>query len=723
MKLSIKQKITAAIIAGVIMSISALLVMTIFQRSRIDQKIGHDLDAISQSHLQQIVADVRSNFEITNELLDRTLKNRINFGFYYLKLHGGLKLGNSTVKWEASNQVTKETVTLELPRMLIGNTWLGQISSFKSEPPVVDELKEIVGGDWTIFQRINDKGDMLRVATNVKNAEGDRGIGTFIPATNPNGSANPIIQAVLSGREYLGSAQVVDIFYPRTLYTPVRDNRDRVIGMLFVGAGQDIQQEIRDIVAKVKVGETGYVYVLGGKSELQKGHYIISQNNKRNGENIYDSQDAKGNYFIREIVQNATTSKSGTFHTIRYPWKNSTDAEARMKVAVYTYYEPWDWIIGAGMYEDEFYRAKNSANQSLLNLITWSVLAGLIILVLLSVVGYYFAAYLIRPVHRVSEMTRDIAQGEGDLTKRIQYNNQDEIGDLTKWFNVFVEKIQDIIKSVKSTMEQVSKASESIASASEQMASGAEEQQSQLSEIATSMEQMSAMILESSKNANDTQANAHQANQAANDGAQTVQETVGDIENVVLITNRASEQIATLENRSLEIGKVIQVIDDIADQTNLLALNANIEAARAGEAGRGFAVVADEVRKLAERTVKATAEIGDQIKSIQVAVNESVNAMNKVTERSKDSQKVASKAGDALDKISQLVNNVNQAISQVASAADEQSSGAEQISKNVETVSTVAKEAASSAQQLASSSEELNREVQKLERLVGQFKV
>ncbi len=338
-------------------------------------------------------------------------------------------------------------------------------------------------------------------------------------------------------------------------------------------------------------------------------------------------------------------------------------------------------------------------------------------------VGFYLKNFVVSPLKKVTEILKDIAQGEGDLTRRLDIQSSDEVGELAQWFDLFVEKIQGLIKQVKVSIEQVGNASEEISSASEQMASGAEEQQSQLSEIATSMEQMSAMILESSKNANETQENANQANKAAEDGTSTVQETIAGIENVANITLKASEQIATLEQRSSEIGKVIQVIDDIADQTNLLALNANIEAARAGEAGRGFAVVADEVRKLAERTVKATAEIGDQIKSIQYAVRESVEAMNKVAERSKDGQKVASKAGEALEKITQLVKNVNQAITQVASAADEQSSGAEEISKNVETVSTVAKEAASSAQELAASSEELNREVKSLGELVGQFKV
>jgi len=475
-----------------------------------------------------------------------------------------------------------------------------------------------------------------------------------------------------------------------TITTPVYQNNQQV-GIFGILVKLD---EFSDLyLADVKFGQSGYLVIIDGTGLAlahPKKEIVLKTNFTQYdwGRQVVAEKNGKINYTFEGI------QKIGNFRT----------------------YDRNGWIFYAVATKAEFLAPVKK-------LLSISVGVGVIAVGLLLVITLLITNQIFGVIGGVVNRLKDIAQGEGDLTSRIQYNNQDEVGDLTKWFNIFVEKIQALVKQVKVSIEQVGNASEEISSASEQMASGAEEQQSQLSEIATSMEQMSAMILESSKNANETQENANQANKAAEDGTSTVQETIAGIENVANITLKASEQIATLEQRSSEIGKVIQVIDDIADQTNLLALNANIEAARAGEAGRGFAVVADEVRKLAERTVKATAEIGDQIKSIQYAVRESVEAMNKVAERSKDGQKVASKAGEALEKITQLVKNVNQAITQVASAADEQSSGAEEISKNVETVSTVAKEAASSAQELAASSEELNREVKSLGELVGQFKV
>jgi len=342
------------------------------------------------------------------------------------------------------------------------------------------------------------------------------------------------------------------------------------------------------------------------------------------------------------------------------------------------------------------------------------VVAGLI---------FFIARLIAAPLANIVAILKDISQGEGDLTVRLDVDSSDEIGELSKWFNTFVEKIQTIIASVQQSADQVSQASNEIAASAEQMAAGSEEQQAQLSEVATSIEEMSAIILETSNNTEETQKNADEANNAAGTGRSTVSETVTGIEQIVSVVGAATDQISTLKSRSEEIGSVIQVIDEIADQTNLLALNANIEAARAGDAGRGFAVVADEVRKLAERTVTATADITAKIAEIQNDVNTSVDVMGDISEQSRKGQELASQSGNALENISEAIDGVTGAITQIASAAIEQSAGVEEISKNIGSVSTVSKEAASSAQELAAASEGLNREVQDLKSRVDQFKV
>jgi methyl-accepting chemotaxis protein len=327
------------------------------------------------------------------------------------------------------------------------------------------------------------------------------------------------------------------------------------------------------------------------------------------------------------------------------------------------------------------------------------------------------------PINRVTSLVRDLAEGEGDLTKRVNFESKDELGVLSGLVDTFVAKTQDMVKAISTSATQVGSASTEISSTSEQLAAGAEEQQSQLSEVATTMEQMSAMILESSKNADETRQNAQTAGQTAGTGRETVTKTVSGFQTVANTVERAAGQIEELSKRSEDIGNVIQVIDEIADQTNLLALNANIEAARAGEAGRGFAVVADEVRKLAERTVSATGEISKMIESIQGDISAAVESMTEIQTQSNEGLELVSQSDSSLEEISGSVTSVVSAVEQIASAANEQSSGAEEVSKNIEGVSTVAKQSASSAQELAASSQQLNQEIQSMNELIGQFKV
>jgi hypothetical protein len=181
------------------------------------------------------------------------------------------------------NQLTNAATSVELPKMMVGGTWLGQNRDMKATTPVVDDIKQLVGGTATIFQRMNKQGDMLRVATNVEAVDKTRAIGTFIPAVNADGSANAVVSAILRGETYRGRAFVVNAWY-LTAYEPIKDSKGEIIGMLYVGIKQEAVESLRKAIMGIKVGKTGYVYVLGGKGD-QQGYYIISQNGLRDGEN------------------------------------------------------------------------------------------------------------------------------------------------------------------------------------------------------------------------------------------------------------------------------------------------------------------------------------------------------------------------------------------------------------------------------------------------------
>jgi methyl-accepting chemotaxis protein len=336
-------------------------------------------------------------------------------------------------------------------------------------------------------------------------------------------------------------------------------------------------------------------------------------------------------------------------------------------------------------------------------------------------IGWAIARVVTRPIHRLAIAAGSVANG--DLTVEFARESQDEIGELEEAFAVMVTSLRSTLEQVTEASSSVASASSEISSSAEQMAAGAHEQTAQATEVASAVEEMTKTIIENSRNAGTTVQTAAQAGSAAADGGKTVEETVEGMKRIASVVRKAAETVQELGKSSDQIGEVISLIQEIADQTNLLALNAAIEAARAGEQGRGFAVVADEVRKLAERTTKATKEIGGMIQKIQRDTQEAVSSMNEGTREVDEGITLADKAGASLHAIVGASQTVTDMVQQIAAASSQQSSASEQIAKNVEGISAVTGETAIATQQIARAAEDLNRLTEHLQAVVNQFKL
>jgi methyl-accepting chemotaxis protein len=312
----------------------------------------------------------------------------------------------------------------------------------------------------------------------------------------------------------------------------------------------------------------------------------------------------------------------------------------------------------------------------------------------------------------------------GDLTVQITpQNNNDDIGKLFNGFNNSISQINNVMNQVLEAVHATASASTQISSSAEEMAAGSEEQSSQTSEVATAMEQMAATIAETTKNVVNTNEAAKESKHLATNGQVIIDETIKGMRNIENVVKQASDIILQLGSSSEQIGKIVQVINEIADQTNLLALNAAIEAARAGEHGRGFAVVADEVRKLAERTTVATKEIADMIVKIQNDSNNAVTAIQKGNKEVSTGLSQAEKAGISMNEIVKSSDKVLEISSQVAVTSEEQSATVEQISKSIESINAVSQESAMGVQQVANATNDLNQLTEQLQQMVGKFKL
>ncbi|ASV36773.1 chemotaxis protein [Pseudomonas sp. NS1(2017)] len=350
-------------------------------------------------------------------------------------------------------------------------------------------------------------------------------------------------------------------------------------------------------------------------------------------------------------------------------------------------------------------------------------IAGLLIagigLLVIWLVGHGIA----RPLKQMVAMLNDIAQGEGDLTRRLTSDRADELGAIASGFNTFLIKLQGMITQVVSSVQKVSDSSEHTADIAIRTNQGVHKQMVEIDQVATAVHEMTATAQDVARNATQAAQAASHADQAASQGMRIVRDTSTSIGALAAEIGKAVGVVQTLAKDSENINAILTAIRGIAEQTNLLALNAAIEAARAGEQGRGFAVVADEVRNLAQKTQKATEEIQTMIQQLQQGTRDVVRVMEDSQNRTDESVQHAAKAAEALETITQAVSVINDMNTQIASAAEEQSAVAEDINRNVINIGQVANEVAGGADESSAASADLTKLAEQQRRLINQFKV
>ncbi len=375
-----------------------------------------------------------------------------------------------------------------------------------------------------------------------------------------------------------------------------------------------------------------------------------------------------------------------------------------------------DWYVALVLDQD-------AAFAMLGELRTSAIVATLIAVVAIIALLGVLIRVLMAPLHVMRRAMHDIAEGEGDLTRRLTIHAQDEFGSLGQSFNRFVERIHESIREVASATGQVNAVAAQVVSASNASIDKADQQSSRTSSVAAAINQLGAAAQEIAQNAALASQHSSEARGLAEDGQQVVGNTIEVMNQLSARISDACGNIETLNAHTANIGQILDVISGISQQTNLLALNAAIEAARAGEAGRGFAVVADEVRNLAHRTQESAQQVQSLIEELQAGAQTAVSTMNQSRQHSDHSVGIANQAGQRLGSVTQRIGEIDGMNQSVATATEEQTAVVESINVDINEINTLNQEGVLNLQSTLRACTDLERQAERLQHLVGSFRI
>jgi methyl-accepting chemotaxis protein len=431
-----------------------------------------------------------------------------------------------------------------------------------------------------------------------------------------------------------------------------------------------------------------------------------------NGKSVANVTDPNGTPLFINMVEVVKSQGEGF---VPYQWAKPGFDQPVDKISFVKGFDAWQWIIGSGTYLDDI----NDTFAKHRNIL---IIDSIVIAIVMIFLSYIIGKSIIVPARDAADLMKDIAQGDGDLTRSLNSTGQDEISELSDYFNEFTSKMRQSLQDVSHNSSHVLEHSDAIALASENAQGSTQNQNDITTQVATAMEEMTSQIKEVSDNASLAEQAANDARNNTTEGKNIVSHAISQMQTLSSNIDNVNQVVTTLATESDNIGSVLDVIRGIAEQTNLLALNAAIEAARAGEQGRGFAVVADEVRTLANRTEQSTNEIQQMIQKLQTGAQEAVSAVKISQDISLQTVEQTGKADHSLTEIDRLMEAISDMSTQIARATEQQSAAADEVNLRINDLAGITDESLMITEQLADTSQKLRSSSSSMSEVVNRFK-
>jgi len=486
------------------------------------------------------------------------------------------------------------------------------------------------------------------------------------------------------------------------------------------------QNEAIKVLSKLRYAEDGYFYAIK-KNDKGYAYAFHAINPTWMGTEVkIDAKDSKGRPYRQQIIEGSTKNVAeGTFVT--YNFAHPETKKDAPKIAYAKYFKEWDWIIVSGVYIDavekhiamQKEKVTSNVNNMLVQIISYGFL---VTLVAIFIIYFLINNMVALPLLGLQKRAHNLAEGDGDLTKQLAIQTEDEIGHASKEINNFIEKVRSTIDLAKSTSSENASISHELSVTTLEVGKRVEESTVIIKQATTMSHEIKNEITMSVEEAKSSKEEVIKANKELRVARDFIQKLGAKVQTSAATEMELAQKVQQLSNDAEQVKNVLTVIGDIADQTNLLALNAAIEAARAGEHGRGFAVVADEVRKLAERTQKSLIEINATINVIVQAITDSSQQMNDNSEEVQELSTIAQEVEAKINTTVELMDYATKLNDKTVGDYIQTGNKIDNIVNKIEEINTLSIDNTRSVEEIASASEHLNGITEKLNTILSKFK-
>lgn len=481
-----------------------------------------------------------------------------------------------------------------------------------------------------------------------------------------------------------------------------------------------MKEEALKTISQMRFGNSGYFWI----NDTTPKMIMHPMKPSLDGKDLSNVKDPNGIYLFNEMVNVIKQKSEGM---VKYSWAKPNSEKVTPKMSYVMLFKEWNWIIGTGEYIDnieaKIQQMQDDADQEIIATIEQITLSALLLAVVISlVVGFVANIVIVSPIRNILKVTEDLAQGEGDLTKRVLVDSRDEIRDVANNINIFIEKVHASIDSAKKSSYENSSVSNELFSTSETVGENVEKSVKIISQATDSATNTHGQIQTTIESAIQSKEEMIQANEMLNHAKNEIVTLTTKVQENAQLEIDLALKIEELSHDTEQVKEVLVIISDIADQTNLLALNAAIEAARAGEHGRGFAVVADEVRKLAERTQKTLSEINATINIIVQSTSSASEEMNRNSKHMEELSEISIEVENKIVSTTQIVNKATAASDQSVQDFESIAIEVNAIIKEIKEINSISSENARSVEDIGKASEKLNLMTDELSTKLEQFK-